>query len=60
VRPRDVLLELGGRVLASVSDLQRSLGAEAIGQRIRLALLRGNERIELAVQPIELARAPQG
>jgi S1-C subfamily serine protease len=56
VRARDVLLELEGRALASVSDLQRGLSAEAIGQRLRLTLLRGSERIELAVQPIELAR----
>jgi len=60
VRARDVLLELEGRALASVSDLQRGLGAEAIGQRVRLALLRGTERIELNVQPVELARAPRG
>jgi len=57
VRPRDVLLELGGRVLASVSDLQRALGAEAIGQSVRLALLRGRERVELDLKPVELARA---
>jgi S1-C subfamily serine protease len=59
VRARDVLLELEGRALASVSDLQRGLGAEAIGQRVRLALLRGTERLELALQPVELARAPR-
>jgi len=57
VRARDVLLELEGRALASVSDLQRGLSAEVIGQRLRLALLRGGGRIELAVQPVELARA---
>ncbi len=55
-RTRDVLLELEGRALASVSDLQRGLGAEAIGQRLRLALLRGAERLELSVRPVELAR----
>jgi len=57
VRPRDVLLELGGRTLVSVSDLQRALGAEAIGQSVRLALLRGRERVELELKPVELARA---
>src|SRR5258706_16008798 len=56
-RTRDVLLELEGRALASVSDLQRGLGAEAIGQRLRLALLRRAQRPELSVRPVELARA---
>jgi S1-C subfamily serine protease len=60
LRVRDVLLELDGRALASVSDLQRGLSAEAIGQRLRLALLRGSERVELVVQPSELAREPRG
>jgi len=59
VKARDVLLELGGRMLASVSDLQRGLAAEAIGQRLRLVLLRGPERIELSVHPVELAREPR-
>jgi S1-C subfamily serine protease len=60
VKARDVLLELEGRVLASVSDLQRGLSAEAIGERLRLVLLRGPERIELPVHPVELAREPRG
>ncbi|MBK7644038.1 MAG: trypsin-like peptidase domain-containing protein [Planctomycetes bacterium] len=59
LRARDVLLELGPRALASVSDLQRALGAEAIGAKLRVVFLRGTERIEAALQPVEVAREPR-
>ena len=59
VRARDVLLELGTSELATVSDLQRALGADAIGQQLRLSVLRAGARHELAVQPRELVLEPR-
>jgi S1-C subfamily serine protease len=60
LRVRDVLLELGGSVLSSVSDLQRALGADAIGQQLQLAVLRGGARLVLTVLPRELAHGARG
>jgi S1-C subfamily serine protease len=45
----DILLELGGRVLQRLEDLQAALDAESIGRKLKVRLLRGGEPQELEV-----------
>ena len=45
----DVLIELAGRPLQDVDDLHAALGGDRIGERIRVALVRGGERVESAI-----------
>ena len=53
----DVIVEVDGTAIASVDDLQRALGAEAIGRELSLVVLRRNRKLTLAVVPIERAPA---
>ena len=53
--PRDVLLALDGKPLASVADLHRALGHEAIGAALVLETLRDREVRRVKIQPIEVA-----
>lgn len=52
----DILIELAGRPLHDVDDLQAALGGDRIGERIRVGLVRGGERVESA---ITLGERPQ-
>ena len=52
----DILLELDGRPLRGVGDLQAALGGERKGQQVRVGLIRGGERIE---STIALSEPPQ-
>jgi serine protease Do len=45
----DILLDLDGRPLRDVGDLQAALGGGKIGGEIRVGLVRGGERIESTV-----------
>ena len=56
LRPRDVLVGLAGRPIASVADLHRLLSGDAIGARLQLDVVRGRERTALAIEPLELSR----
>jgi S1-C subfamily serine protease len=58
VQPRDVIVALDNRPIASVPDLHRALGVDAIGSALWLDLVRGKEKLRLRVQPIE--RRAQG
>ncbi|MGQ0614842.1 MAG: S1C family serine protease [Planctomycetaceae bacterium] len=49
VRPRDVIVALGGRPVRSVADLHRMLDAAAIGATMTLAIVRAGARIALEV-----------
>lgn len=51
----DILVRGDGSTLASISDLHRALGGDAIGRRLELTVVRGARLHRLAVQPIELA-----
>ncbi len=51
----DVLVRADGRTLASISDLHRALGGEAIGRRLELTVVRASGLQRVTVQPIELA-----
>jgi S1-C subfamily serine protease len=58
VQPRDVIVALDNRPIASVPDLHRALGVDAIGSSLWLDLVRGKEKMRVRVQPIE--RRAQG
>ena len=54
VRAGDLILDLDGEPIEGVADLQRRLGADAIGRRVGLRVARGDALVELAVTPVEL------
>jgi S1-C subfamily serine protease len=47
--PGDILIELAGRPLQDIDDLQSALGGDRIGERIRLGVVRGGERVDSAI-----------
>lgn len=49
----DILLALGGRPIHDIASLREVLGAEQIGTRMRLHLLRGGQAMELTVDVAE-------
>ena len=51
----DIVVALGGRPVASIADLSRALGADAIGRALELQLLRRGARVTVTVRPGELA-----
>jgi S1-C subfamily serine protease len=53
VRERDIVVSFDGRRVAGIDDLQRLLTDVRIGARARLTVLRGAEKLELAVTPAE-------
>jgi len=55
LRPHDILVSFGGKPVASVADLHRSLGAEAIGAAIEGSVLRGRALLRFVVRPAELS-----
>jgi S1-C subfamily serine protease len=54
VRPGDLIVDLDGRSVEAVGDLQRLLDGGAIGRRMALGLWRGDRRFDLALTPAEL------
>jgi S1-C subfamily serine protease len=55
LRPEDLIVELDGLDVQSVEDVQRLMGAEAIGRRLTLRVLRGERLLDLELAPVELA-----
>ena len=55
----DVVLRLDDAPIGDIDDLQRLLGVDAIGRRVALALLRGDQVLTLDVTPVEARRAPR-
>jgi len=53
VMPRDVLVALGGRPLATVDDLHRFLDEAQVGAAYPLRLIRDGRLLELTVRPTE-------
>lgn len=45
----DILVELAGRPLRDMDDLHSALGGDRIGERVRVGLVRGGERIDSAI-----------
>jgi S1-C subfamily serine protease len=54
LRAGDLIVGIAGQPVASVDDLHRVLSGWALGQPLRLDLLRGMERLELEVAPTEV------
>jgi len=51
----DVVVAVDETAIANVDDLQRALGADAIGRELRLVVLRRNRKLALAAVPRERA-----
>lgn len=49
IRTRDLIVEVGGDAVPTVSDLHRRLGADAIGAEVTITALRGHQKVELSV-----------
>jgi S1-C subfamily serine protease len=56
LREGDVILACGGEAVTAVEDLHRHLTEERVGAPTRIAILRGNQRRQLMVVPVELQR----
>ena len=54
LRPTDTILSIGGQPTLDAGDLQRAMGAGAIGATLRLRVLRDDEVVALDVTPTEL------
>jgi S1-C subfamily serine protease len=54
VRPGDLIVELDGRPIEGVADLQRLLDGGMVGRQIGLRVARGNRLVDLALTPTEL------
>ena len=54
LRPEDLLVELDGRPVARVDDVQAVLGEEAIGRRLEALVLRGDRWLTLELAPVQL------
>jgi len=50
---RDLIVDLGGAPIATLSDLQRSLGADRIGRSVDLGYVRFGELRRTTVTPAE-------
>jgi len=53
VRERDIIVSFDGQRVSGIDDLQRLLTDVRIGTRTRLLVLRGAEKLEIAVTPLE-------
>ena len=54
LRPEDLIVEVDGREVSDVGDLQRLMGAERIGRSVELGVVRDGRRRPLAIVPVEL------
>jgi S1-C subfamily serine protease len=54
VRAGDVIVEMDGRAIEGVGDLQRLLNDASIGRRMGLRLWRGDHAVDLGLTPAEL------
>jgi|SRR5450755_3130865 S1-C subfamily serine protease len=55
LRAEDLIVELGGRPVERVDDVQRLMTADTIGSTLAARVLRGDKLIELELRPVELA-----
>jgi len=54
VRPGDLILELDGRPVEGVGDLQRLLDGDAVGRRVGVRVARDAGIVDLSLTPVEL------
>jgi S1-C subfamily serine protease len=55
VKPGDLILDLDGRPVQGVGDLQRLLDGDAVGRRMDVRVARGSQLLNLDLIPVELA-----
>jgi len=53
IRTGDLIVAIGAQPVSSVDDIHRFLSDWLIGQAVNLSVLRGKERLEVGVTPIE-------
>ncbi len=53
VQTGDLIVAIGGQAVSSVDDLHRFLSEGLIGEMVNLSLVRGKEKLEVKVTPIE-------
>jgi S1-C subfamily serine protease len=53
LRERDIIVSLGYNPIGGVDDLHRWLVDEGIGVALQMVVLRGTERLELSIVPVE-------
>jgi serine protease Do len=56
MRAEDLIVEMDGKPVERVEDVQRLMGAEAIGRKVVVRVLRGERWLDLEVSPLELAQ----
>ena len=54
LRPEDLIVEVGGRPVEDVGDLQRLMDGAAIGRELTIRVLRGSRALSLSIRPSEL------
>jgi S1-C subfamily serine protease len=54
LRAEDLIVEVDGRPMADVGDLQRLMDAERIGRRVEVRVVRGDRALTLELVPVEL------
>ena len=58
LRAGDVLLTVLGAPVASATELQRSMFADAIGRPMALTVLRNGALVDVMAEPVELTAGP--
>jgi len=59
VQTGDLIVAIGGQAVSSVDDLHRFLSEGLIGELVNLSLVRGKEKLEVKVAPIEAESSQQ-
>jgi serine protease Do len=54
LRAEDLVIELDGIPVSTVDDLQRLMSGERIGAAVQVEVVRGDQRVQLEVVPVEL------
>jgi S1-C subfamily serine protease len=54
LRPEDLIVEVDGRPMSDVGDLQRLMDAERIARRVETKLIRGERILTVDLVPTEL------
>jgi S1-C subfamily serine protease len=54
LRAEDLIVGLGGEPVERVDDVQKAMTEEAIGRPLPITVLRGDQVLELELQPVEL------
>jgi S1-C subfamily serine protease len=55
LRPEDLIVEVDGRPVAGVDDLQRLMAGDLIGRTVSARVLRRGDELEVELVPDELA-----